>query len=87
MIPFAFYCPHPQPTSVFPPPLCRSDTTYHAPTQSQSRESFQSIAQNQVVFMFLIGLGVQKSQAERIGPRRSGSGPRCLRRGPIQEGS
>lgn len=83
MIPFQFYHPH-QPLAS---PLCRSDTTYHAPTQSQSRESFQSIAQNQVVFMFLLSLGMQKSQAGRVGPRRSGPGLRCLRRGPHKEGS
>lgn len=50
--------------SVLPP---RSDTTYHASSQSQSREPFQSITQKQAVFMLLLGPVKQKAQAEQWG--------------------
>ncbi len=45
----------------------RSDTTYHASSQSQSREPFQSINQKQAVFMLSLGPDKQKAQAEQWG--------------------
>ncbi len=45
----------------------RSDTTYHASSQSQSREPFQSITQKQAVFMLSLGPDKQKAQAEQWG--------------------
>lgn len=45
----------------------RSDTTYHASSQSQSREPFQSITQKQAFFMLSLCPDKQKAQAEQWG--------------------
>jgi len=45
----------------------RSDTTYHASSQSQSREHFQTITQKQAFFMLSLGPDKQKAQAEQWG--------------------